>query len=166
MSQQPWPALDADERRRADDPLGTLVFHKDGIEIVEFRAAVAYDDNRKKYSLQLQKPELAPSNQFARRWRPDDFLTVKIPQSVRNKKDQGLLSFVLRPIILLGRVFRAYDEKDGKVFFFRTNEVVCGFTISPTKSFPGALSLLQFLQWFNPLEFNTKQVSLASYIWR
>ncbi|ESK96081.1 hypothetical protein Moror_7426 [Moniliophthora roreri MCA 2997] len=67
------------------------------------------------------------------------------------------MSFLLRPFVFCGSVYRAFYEKDKTVFLFRTNEMSVGNSISSTRVVPGRLSLTDFLEFHNPLEPNSKQ---------
>jgi RNA-dependent RNA polymerase len=68
----------------------------------------------------------------------------------------GLTQFFQKPFVLWGRVFRTFYAKDETVFLFKTNEIFDATHIRPGH-YPG-LSLLQFLEWHNPLEYNHSQV--------
>ena len=93
-------------------------------------------------------------------------------------KGSALLEFFRRPVILWNRVFRTFYAKEHNAFLFRTNEVVIakpspdgGFTYEISKPLAGSsraneFSLLEFLQWHNPVEFNKHQVSGAQCIGR
>jgi hypothetical protein len=70
-----------------------------------------------------------------------------------------LIDYFCRPFVLWGYIFRPFYAKDDNIFLFKTNEIMDGTKISPTPS-PIGLSFLDFINWHNPLELNTGQVSL------
>lgn len=123
---------------------------------VHFRAKLM-EQGRAGFRVLLERAELGPSCRFARRFGSTAFLRVKIPMSVFNKPDNGLVDFFSRPFILNGRVFRAFFAKDDNVFLFRTNEIFRGSEICPHSVCMRGLSLLDFLNWHNPLGFNRNQ---------
>lgn len=107
------------------------------------------------YKIILDRCTLGPSCRFARRFGSSNFLRIKIPAGTLHKPDNGLNLFFSKPFVLWGRVFRSFYAKDDTVFLFRTNEIMENSRIVPDRV-PG-LSLLQFLDWHNPLESNSNQ---------
>lgn len=114
------------------------------------------------YIIILDQPTLGPSSRFLRRFGASSFLRIKIPKSIINKSNNDLMEFFIRPFVMNGEVFRSFYAKDHTVFLFRTNEIAIGTTVTiPVNSFnPSALSLMDFLNWHNPLECNFRQVSI------
>lgn len=118
--------------------------------------------------LQQQSPQQCPSTRFGRRFSSASFLKLTFSKEALEKlrkQPNGLLNYVQRPIIIAGRVFRAYSTRDLNVFYVQTNEVS-----SDTKKlrqwllndfFPCTLSFLDFINWHNPLEYNQNQVTLV-----
>lgn len=66
----------------------------------------------------------------------------------------------MRPFIIHNHVFRTFYAKDNNMFLFRTNEVMSdsGITTPGSSATSGPMSLMEFLNWHNPLELNSKQV--------
>lgn len=118
--------------------------------------------------LQQQSPQQCPSTRFGRRFSSASFLKLTFSKEALEKlrkQPNSLLNYVQRPIIIAGRVFRAYSTRDLNVFYVQTNEVS-----SDTKKlrqwllndfFPCTLSFLDFINWHNPLEYNQNQVTLV-----
>ena len=118
--------------------------------------------------LQQQSPQQCPSTRFGRRFSSASFLKLTFSKEALEKlrrQPNNLLNYVQRPIIIAGKVFRAYSTRDLNVFYVQTNEVS-----SDTKKlrqwllndfFPCTLSFLDFINWHNPLEYNQNQVTLV-----
>ncbi|KAK7060569.1 hypothetical protein VNI00_001335 [Paramarasmius palmivorus] len=109
------------------------------------------------FRVTLERAELGPSFRFSRRFGSLFFVRMKLPK--KSKHTQHLIQFLLRPFVICGGVYRAFYEKEKTVFFFRTNEIPDGETISGTKFVPGGLSISEFLDFHNPLEINSKQTA-------
>ena len=113
--------------------------------------------------LQQQPPQQCPSTRFGRRFGSGSFVKLTFSREALEKlKRNGLLSFVQRPIIIFGKVFRAYSTRDSNVFYVQTNEVASDserlrqwLSKDP---FSQVLSFLDFIRWHNPLEHNQNQV--------
>jgi RNA-dependent RNA polymerase len=112
------------------------------------------------YTVLLDRPVLGPSCRFGRRFGSPNILKIKLPKPILNKSDNGLLEFFMRPFIIHNHVFRTFYAKDNNMFLFRTNEVMSdsGITAPGSSATGGPMSLMEFLNWHNPLEFNSKQV--------
>ena len=116
--------------------------------------------------LQQQPPQQCPSTRFGRRFGSGSFLKLAFSkESLERLKRQpdGLLDYARRPIVITGRVFRAYSTRDSNVFYVQTNEISSDserirrlFSKDPL---PQALSFLDFIRWHNPLEHNQNQVT-------
>jgi hypothetical protein len=67
----------------------------------------------------------------------------------------------MRPFVIHANVFRTFYAKDKNMFLFRTSEVMnnSGITHSSPLATSGPMSPMAFLNWDNPLELNSKQVS-------
>lgn len=119
--------------------------------------------------LQPQPPQQCPSTRFGRRFGSYSFIKLTFTKEALEKlkrRPYGPLSYVQRPIIIVGRVFRAFSTRDSNVFYVQTNEVS-----SDTEKlkkwllkdpFSHALSFLDFIRWHNPLEVNKNQVTFIS----
>ncbi|TFK75829.1 hypothetical protein BDN72DRAFT_785862 [Pluteus cervinus] len=113
------------------------------------------------YMIQLERAELGPSTRFSRRFGSRSFFRLKVSKEVL--RDVDFDTFFQRPVILCGDVFRAFYAKDTNAFYFRTNETYNEKTgISPGISSPVSFSIVDFLEWHNPIEHNKNQ-TLAKY---
>jgi RNA-dependent RNA polymerase len=114
-----------------------------------------------KLCIQLAPPKLGPSCRFKRRFGSFNFLQLKPSQELVTKNRVGDVQKLFasaRPFVIFGAVFRPFYAKDGKVFLLRTNEIYDGSTISILSS-SSQISLGDFINWANPLDFNTNQVN-------
>ena len=116
------------------------------------------------YKLTLEPAELSSSHSFARRFGSKHFLRMKLTKGVTNKHSKELLDYIRRPLILCGSVFRAFFAKESNVFYVKTNEGTDGKSILSNVSVPGVMSFLEFINWHNPIELNSKQVSKRLWI--
>lgn len=113
-----------------------------------------------KYKITLEPAELGPSYMFARRFGSKHFFRLKLTKLVLNtKKADDLLNYLCRPLILCGGVFRAFYAKESNVFYVKTNECALGDRISQGETVAGMMSILEFLEWHNPMSFNDRQVN-------
>ncbi|KAK0490935.1 RNA dependent RNA polymerase-domain-containing protein [Armillaria novae-zelandiae] len=162
-AKNPWKELDLEEEALKKDPNGCLGFNE-GDESwyggkVNFRGKLKKTfakGSSPSFKIVLEKAELGPSNRFARKFGSKSFLRVKVTKECLSY-EKDLVSFFKHPFILNGFVFRAFYEKDKSVFLFMTNEVVEGSQISPQRFRPGRISLVDFLDWHNPIIKNTSQ---------
>ena len=115
------------------------------------------------YKLKLQPAELSSSHSFARRFGSKHFLRLKLTKPVLNSNNKQLLNYLRRPLILCGSVFRAFYAKESNVFYVKTNEVTNGKSILSNGSVAG-MSFLEFINWHNPIELNSRQVSESLWI--
>lgn len=118
------------------------------------------------YKLTLEPAELSSSHSFARRFGSKHFLRMKLTKGVINKHSKKLLDYIRRPLILCGSVFRAFFAKESNVFYVKTNEGTDGKSILSNVSVPNVMSFLEFINWHNPIELNSKQVSKRLYQYR
>ena len=115
--------------------------------------------------LQQQSPQQCPSTRFGRRFGSASFVKLTFSREALEKlrrQQGGLLSYAQRPIVTVGRVFRAYSSRDSNIFYVQTNEVAADTEkmrqcILKDPS-PSPLSFLDFIKWHNPLEYNQNQV--------
>jgi hypothetical protein len=167
VSQAPWKELDTEEAAHHNNPHGGLGFNADfpgwhGGK-VHFCARLKNVGTAKtpQYRVILDRPVLGPSCLFTRRFMSRRFLIIKLSKQILNNPDNGLLGLFSRPFVLTGKVFRAFYAKDENVFLIETNEMVeCGtITASRRPTSPmGPCSLMDFINWHNPLLLNTNQV--------
>ena len=151
----------------AKDTYAGLGFHADDPTWfggkIHYTARIELSDSGSRYNpfkVTLRRPELGVSSQFYRRYGSSSFTTVKLAKAVSSDRGYGdaIETFVRRPLVILGRVFRAVRRVDDSFIYFRTNEVCVGDKISPDETVPGAPSLWDFLNAQNPLRLNTAQV--------
>jgi RNA-dependent RNA polymerase len=168
LVQTPWEELDMEEKNLREDSYSGLGFSKAYPDWyggkVHFRARIV-DQGSAGFKVELDPAELGPSCRFARRFGSTALLRVKIPLGVFNKAENRLINFFSRPFVLNGRVFRSFFAKDDNVFMFRTNEIFrCSAISAGVKEF--GLSLLEFLNWHNPLCYNQHQACVLSLLLR
>ncbi|KAF9076729.1 RNA dependent RNA polymerase-domain-containing protein [Rhodocollybia butyracea] len=162
----PYEELDTEEELLSKDPYAGLGFNENsewfGGRVV-FRGRITLlkgsDPKKTQFKVVLEKPELGASCRFTRRFGSKSFMRVKVPKSlIRYSND--LMDFFRRPLVISGRVYRAFLEKDKNVFFFMTNEVLKNEIVPESVS--TRLSFTDFLNWHNPVELNMHQ-SAAKY---
>ncbi|KAL1675560.1 RNA dependent RNA polymerase-domain-containing protein [Schizophyllum commune] len=165
-SKLPYAEQDKEESMLAKDAYAGLGFHEDDPTWfggkIHYTARIELSDSGSRYNpfkITLRRPELGVSSQFYRRYGSSSFLTVKLAKAVSSDRGYGdaIETFVRRPLVILGRVFRAVRRVDDSFIYFRTNEVCVGDKISPDETVPGAPSLWDFLNAQNPLRLNTAQ---------
>lgn len=140
---------------------------------VHFTGRLHYDEKAKHFDIVLERPFLFSSTRFARRFGSDAFVRLRVDSRVLYQHGKQVRKYAKRPLLISGRVFRAYYAKEETIFFFRTNEVVetvqvedAGSTIhvreprSPSTD-PLSISLIEFLHWHNPVSLNEHQVRTA-----
>lgn len=162
-AKNPWKELDLEEEALKKDPNGNLGFNNADDDWyggkVNFRGKLkktSAKGSSPSFKIVLERAELGPSNRFARKFGSKSFLRVKVTRECLSHEKE-LVSFFKHPFILNGFVFRAFYEKDKSVFLFMTNEVVEDSQISPQRFRPDRISLIDFLDWHNPIMENTSQ---------
>lgn len=172
----PWEEFDREEGALQKGPYGGLGFDENKEPLgwhggqVLFHAKL-HDMARDRkscttpqYKLTLEPAELSTSHSFARRFGSKHFLRLKLTKAVLNKNSKQLMDYIRRPLILCGSVFRAFFAKESNVFYVKTNEGTDGKSILPDAPVPGVMSFLEFINWHNPMELNSKQVSTRSMV--
>ncbi|KAJ7599279.1 RNA dependent RNA polymerase-domain-containing protein [Mycena floridula] len=157
----PWRELDKEEDILAQNPLGGIGNNPEypgyyGGKI-HFRGTVKQHDAKSggKYWIELEHAMLGPSCKVARRFGSTSFLRIKIPTNMLFRSDTKLRQFLLRPLVILTDIYRAFYAKDSIVFFWKTDEsLVNGELRSSTFE---RKSLFQFLEFCNPLGLNSDQ---------
>ena len=89
---------------------------------------------------------------------------MKLAKNVLNKHTKKLSEYLHRPLILCGSVFRAFFSKESNVFYVKTNEGTDGKSILSNVFVPNIMSFWEFINWHNPIELNSKQVSKNLWI--
>lgn len=167
--QLPWAELDREEEALGINQFGGLGFNEKGEYLNWYGGKVLfhgklYDtadkaSKKPKYKLQLDRAELGPSSMFARRFGSKHFFRLKLTKAVLNKSSDDLMTYLRRPLILCGSVFRAFYAKDSNVFYVKTNESTDGVSVPENGDLiPGVKSFLEFLEWQNPMDHNNEQV--------
>jgi RNA-dependent RNA polymerase len=110
------------------------------------------------FSYEVVRAEKSTSNRARRQYGSAAFVQASAESKFVNG---ALLDFLQRPLIILGRVYRAFCEKEGHVYFVRTNEVFRGGVIQgpPPGANKGWPTFLQFVMDFNPMDENQCQVA-------
>jgi RNA-dependent RNA polymerase len=171
----PWEEFDREEEALQKSPYGGLGFDENnnlsgwhGGRVLFHAKLHDMARDRKsctpQYKLTLEPAELSSSHSFARRFGSKHFLRMKLTKGVINKHSKHLLDYIRRPLILCGSVFRAFFAKEGNVFYVKTNEGTDGKSILLNVSVPNVMSFLEFINWHNPIELNSKQVSESLWI--
>ena len=167
----PWAELDREEEALGINQYGGLGFNEKGECLNWYGGKVLfhgklYDTADKpctkpKYKLQLDRAELGPSNMFARQFGSKHFFRLKLTKPVMNKSSDELMTYLRRPLILCGSVFRGFYAKDSNVFYVKTNESTDGVSVPEDGDvIPGVKSFLEFVEWHNPMDNNNEQVCM------
>ena len=171
----PWEEFDREEEALRKSPYGGLGFKEDKESLgwhggqVLFHAILINTTTDKKscnpqYKITLQPAELSSSHSFGRRFGSKHFLRMKLAKNVLNKHTKKLSEYLHRPLILCGSVFRAFFSKESNVFYVKTNEGTDGKSILSNVFVPNIMSFWEFINWHNPIELNSKQVSKNLWI--
>ncbi|KAG1866468.1 RNA dependent RNA polymerase-domain-containing protein [Suillus tomentosus] len=126
---------------------------------VHFGATLKAIDKKTKtpeYRIQLSPPELGSSSRLMRQYGSKNFLRVKVPRNILNKPRHGLVEFFSQHFLLCGLVYRAFYAKDGSVFLVAT-DYPTGCSRIPSHAHPPPPSLEDYLDWHNPIYYNTAQ---------
>ena len=116
-------------------------------------------------SIALDRAVVGSSHRFARRYGSEKFIRVRIDEALFTP-DIGidLVEMFQRPFIIFTRIFRAFYASEGGVWLFNTNEwyVPKEGKINLPRLHPqgpqSRNSLLDLLDWHNPVELNCTQV--------
>ncbi|KAG6899618.1 hypothetical protein C0993_008698, partial [Termitomyces sp. T159_Od127] len=155
----PWEELDKEEHALARDPYSGLG-HSDIIPgwyggKIDFRGRLERNDDNS-YKIKLDRCTLGPSCRFSRRFGSTNILRIKVAhRQILHSTKNDLGNFFRKAFVLWGSVFRAFYAKEGSVFFVKTNEKMINGEIIVNCS-PG-LSLLDFLNYHNPLDYTENQ---------
>ncbi|KAJ3874138.1 RNA dependent RNA polymerase-domain-containing protein [Lentinula edodes] len=159
-STAPWEELDKEEEAFAKDPLYAGIGNNEeypGWWAGNIIFVGKLEETGEK--IVLEKATLGPSNKIQRRFGSACILRVKIPSKRFYAKQNDLVLFFKRPVVIWNHVFRAFFAKDNTVFLFKTNEILLDKQISlnPSPHADDGLSLYEFIKWLNPLEYNSHQ---------
>ncbi|KAK7019017.1 dimethylaniline monooxygenase [Favolaschia claudopus] len=156
-SQCPWQELDAEEAALLNNPnsaLGNFPESPKGFYGGKVGFIGNIDEVAGRYNVTLDRCTLTTSCRLCRQFGSSSILRLKVPLKILHH-NQNLRTFVRRPFVILGNVFRAFYAKETTVFLFRTRENYSNGQIYDPPS--GGLSLFDFLDQFNPLQLNTDQ---------
>src|ERR1700761_3911181 len=109
----------------------------------------------------LDRCTLKASCRLWRRFGSSSFLKIKIPSKTLHSGDKGIRELFRKPFIIFESVFRSFFAKEGTVFLFKTCET---FENGVIRSNGSGLTLFEFLDQFNPLQLNSDQVGIPSFI--
>jgi hypothetical protein len=156
--QNVWQALDWETNATEEQRLGIT----DGTKLeyggqVHFRLRIHEHpnerDDTKRYSYEVLPVEKGSSNRARRMYGSWAIVQAIMPSKFMN---DPLEQFLLRALIILGSVYRAFRQKDGHVYFIRTNE-----TPGDRENFP---SFMDFIKTINPMDENLFQVWAMYYV--
>lgn len=174
-TQSPWQEMDLEANAKKHDVFGMLGCNEDkpylasdptwygGKVHLRCKLTSGQKGSKQPFQITLEKPRIGPSTRFSRRFGSDNFIRVKIAQSLfySSSKKDDLLEYFYRPFRFNDRVYRAFYAKDTTVFLVRTAEEWCRREeiLKPSRN---GLSFLDFLDWHNLRSENQHQVSLDS----
>lgn len=106
--------------------------------------------------LELQKLQKTKSHHFGRIAGSRRIIQLKIPDTIIYDREIALTDFLQQHIVICGRRFAAFTQKDDKVYFVEIDEGYdCAMT-DPTDR--DRYSLEKWVQSHNPLSLNRNQV--------
>ncbi|KZO93158.1 hypothetical protein CALVIDRAFT_566868 [Calocera viscosa TUFC12733] len=158
----PWSELDVEQKAMGSpthEGLGCVepnsaVYHGK----VHFVVSVLWKTDHSNPVIHLERPELGASTRFARRFGSRRFIRMKnIFHQDRSPAAKAMMSFYLKGFVFMGRVYRAFCEKDGTVHLVETNEAFDGRKPDKDQGDYLRMSLLRFLEWHNPMLLNNDQ---------
>lgn len=135
--------------------------------LVEMSKKGGFTTNSKKttgYTLVLQKHMMGRSNRVARMFGSRRVLQVSVPTASIQRNSEGLRDFFSHKFVLNGRIFEAVCAKDHSVYLLETgdyDELGSRLATWSHISNNGRKSLLEFMLWHNPINFNSSQVILV-----
>lgn len=116
----------------------------------------------------LERPVLGHSSRFTRCYGSSWLVKLRLPTDTLSKPDVlgKLRSFLTRPLVLNGRVFRFFNiNKNHGAYFMATNEWYKGSLQRPSPLDDQGIycSFLDFFRRHNDLEQNNKQVGFTLF---
>lgn len=112
--------------------------------------------------IRLGKLESTRSCRFSRFLGSRRMLQVHVPTDYQGDDARP---YMQQKFIICGRVFVPFQAKEKSVYMVETNENVDRIP-DTQQGDQYRLSFNQFVEWFNPLGLNYKQVSLRSWPWQ
>ncbi|KZT61949.1 hypothetical protein CALCODRAFT_303732 [Calocera cornea HHB12733] len=107
-----------------------------------------------KPEIHLQPPQLGPSTRLARRFGSRRFIRMKDNGTAALEKR---MAFYLQKFVFMGRVYRAFFEREGTVHLVETNENYDGRKPDKHQGDHYRLPFFRFIDWHNPMQLNTDQ---------
>jgi RNA-dependent RNA polymerase len=119
-----------------------------------------------KFVIRLEPPEQKRSYQLARALGSRRLLQVRVPDELIKREVENIRNYLsTAKFILCGRVYLPFHAKEKSVYMVETNE---DYERNSTESGDHLRnSFAQFVEWFNPMPLNAKQVCeiLVSETW-
>ncbi|KIJ66540.1 hypothetical protein HYDPIDRAFT_86612, partial [Hydnomerulius pinastri MD-312] len=110
-----------------------------------------------KYSIQLEKPEIRRSHRFSRFLGSRRILQVRVADDLLYKHGDDVRALLCSSkFILCGRVFVPFHAKEGSMYMMETSQDHQRMP-SPLDGDQFRISLKEFVDWHNPLRFNSGQ---------
>ena len=128
---------------------------------IQQMARLVYKSGAKEpFSLQLLGMQMSRSHRFARFLGSRRMLQVKLPKGKKFQMDLAKLkAWFENKFVLCGRVFVPFATKEETVYMMETDE---DYEREPSANEGDhlRLSLLEFVNWHNPIKLNANQVRL------
>lgn len=112
------------------------------------------------YQLRLQPLEMRRSNRLTRFLGSRRVLQIRIPEDTLRQERDKVLKFLRQKFVLCGRIFLPTPPKDNSIYLIEINEDYQRLT----QHWAGdqfRISYSQFVEWHNPIKFNSKQVRFS-----
>jgi len=141
-----------------------------GAVLVELSKKGGFTTNKPRsheFTIVLQKHKMGRSNRVLRRFGSRRVLQVSVPPAVIQRNSEALREFFSNKFVLNGRVFEAVCAKDHTVYLLETGDYDSsgsGLATLDHISKHGRMSLFEFTQWHNPIDFNNTQASILMSI--
>ncbi|EKM60539.1 uncharacterized protein PHACADRAFT_82474, partial [Phanerochaete carnosa HHB-10118-sp] len=115
--------------------------------------------------LQLERACLGTSDQITRRFGSHSVVRVRMNKNAVHGHGEVLRRLFLRPFVIGGHVFRAFNVKEHAVQLIMTNETVEELNsknaqadrTTKYQSWCSGQDFLEFINWYNPLQLNSEQ---------
>jgi RNA-dependent RNA polymerase len=137
-----------------------------GAVLVELTEKGGFTTNKPRsleFTIVLQKHKFGRSNRVLRKFGSRRVLQVSVPSGAIQRNSEALREFFSNKFVLNGSVFEAVCAKDHTVYLLETSDYDpsgSGLATWSHISNQGRVSLFDFMQWHNPIVFNSTQASL------
>jgi RNA dependent RNA polymerase len=157
--------LDREEKATREDPDRRLglqgTYEKDanwhGGRIQQIIRLAKVDKKVGQYKIVMEPMERRRSHRFARFVGSRRMLQLRVSDKAFMEEKDKVVEFLTKKFVLLGRVFVPFHSKDGSVYMVETDENYD--RMSQDWCADGErLSFPQFMEWHNPLRYNSRQV--------